>query len=171
MKKLFLLLTFSISLLGFSQVKLDSLATVQTPEKKLKFGLGTGFNFVGGTSISLSPHLTYKVSDKVSLGGGLQFNYNGIKNLQNTTTFGANALAFYTPLEKLLTTLEFAELNVTRKNLQTNLKENFWDSALFAGVGYQITPKISAGAKYNLLYNKDKSVYSSPLVPFVNIGF
>ena len=51
------------------------------------------------------------------------------------------------------------------------MKDNFWDSALFVGAGYQITPKISVGAKYNLLYKKDKSVYSSPLVPFLNISF
>lgn len=169
MKKYLFALLFPV--FCFSQVKLDSLATVQTPEKKLKFGLGTGFNFVGGTSISLSPNLTYQLNDKISLGGGLLFNYTGIKNYQNVTTFGANVLGFYKPLEKFLTTLEFAELNVNRKNLQTNLKDNFWDSALFVGAGYQITPKISVGAKYNLLYNKDKSVYSSPLIPFVNIGF
>ena len=101
----------------------------------------------------------------------MQFNYLGIKNLQNTLTYGATASVFYTPVNKLLTTAEFVQLKVNRKMLTTNTKDDFWDSALFLGVGYQITPKIAAGAKYNVLYNKERSVYSSPVIPFVNINF
>lgn len=158
-----------------AQTEIDSLGRVTVTDlvqpKRLKFGMGFGFNFVGGTNISLSPNLTYRVSDKISVGAGLMFNYMGIKDLQKTTTYGANVLAFYTPVNKLLTTLEFAQLHVNRKMILNNLEDEFWDSPLFVGAGYQITPKIAAGAKYNLLYNKDKSIYTSPVVPFVNISF
>ncbi len=157
-----------------AQTQIDSLKTVDNPlnpEKKLKLGLGFGLNFVGGTSLSLSPNLTYKINDKMAAGAGLLFNYNAVKNLQTTTTVGANVLYFYTPIEKLITTAEFAEMYVNRDLKFSGIKDNFWDTALFVGAGYQITPKISAGAKYNLLYNKNKSVYSSPFVPFVNISF
>lgn len=57
-------------------------------QKRLVFGVGFGLNFVGGTNISLSPNLIYKVSDKVSFGVGIQGSYAAIKDLQNTTTFG-----------------------------------------------------------------------------------
>lgn len=157
-----------------AQTNIDSLGTVtvdSAASKRLKFGMGFGFSFVGGTNISLSPNLMYRVSDKVSVGAGLQFNYLGIKNLQRSVTYGANVLAFYTPVNKLLTTLEFVQLKVNRKILADNMEDDFWDTALFVGAGYQITPKISAGAKYNVLYNEDKSIYSSPVVPFVNITF
>lgn len=157
------------------QTTVDSLGSVTIADsvkpKRLNFGLGFGFNFVGGTNISLAPNLTYKVSDKLSVGAGLQFSYMGIKNLQKTITYGVNALAFYTPVNRLITTIEFAQLKVNRELLTTNVKDDFWESALFLGAGFQITPKIAAGAKYNVLYNKNKSIYSSPIVPFVNINF
>lgn len=178
MKKLFLVFVLGFFFLKvqktFAQTQIDSLKTVENPlnnEKNLKFGLGFGLNFVGGTSVSLSPNLTYRINDKMYAGAGLLLNYNAVKNLQTTTTIGANAIFNYYPIAKLLTMAEFAEMNVNRNNKVAAMKDQFWDSALFVGVGYQITPKISVGGKYNLLYDKDKSVYSSPFVPFVNISF
>ena len=148
----------------------DSTATT---EKPLKFGCGFGLNFVGGTNIGLSPHLIYDLSDKISLGAGLQGNYTSIKNLQKTITYGANVIGQYNPIEKLTTLIEFAQLkvNTTTENVTGDVKRDYWDSALFVGAGLNITPKISLGAKYNLLYDKDESVYTSPIIPFVNITF
>lgn len=158
-----------------AQIQIDSLATVNkkdsTLKNRLKFGLGFGVNFVGGTNLSLSPNLTYLLTKNFSIGGGLQFNYAGLKGIQKTTTYGANALVYFTPVRQLLTTLEFSELHVNRNALITNTKNEFWESALFIGGGIQITPKFSLGAKYNVLYNKNESVYSSPVVPFINISF
>ena len=174
-KKVFLISAFLfVGLNVVAQTQIDSLKTVENPidpAKKLQFGLGFGLNFVGGTSLNLSPNLTYKINNKMSAGAGILLNYNAIKNIQTTTTIGVNALFFYYPIEKLVTTAEFAEMYVSRNNKIANIKDNFWDSALFFGAGYQITPKISVGAKYNVLYNKDKGVYSSPVIPFVNISF
>ena len=169
-----LILLFLAFNFGNAQTQIDSLSTVENPiepQKKLNFGLGFGLNFVGGTSISLSPNLTYRLNDKMAVGAGLMFNYNSIKDIQTTTTIGANALYFYYPLPKLLTTAEFVQMHVNRNMKFNGVKDKFWESALFVGAGYQLTPKISLGAKYNVLYNENKSVYSSPVVPFVNITF
>lgn len=174
MKKILFATGLLMSVASFAQTQIDSIDTVESPllpEKKLKFGFGFGLNFVGGTSVSFSPNLTYKINDQMSAGAGLLFNYNAVNNIQTTTTAGLNVLYYYYPIEKLLTTAEFAEMYVSRNMKYLGVKDNFWDTALFVGAGYQLTPKISAGAKYNLLYNKDKSVYSSPFVPFLNISF
>jgi hypothetical protein len=163
----------------FSQTAKDTIqpqkaetAVVKEP-KKLKFGCGFGLNFVGGTNISISPNLTYSLNNKIAIGGGLQGSYAAIKNLQNTTTFGANLIGQYKPVKKIMILIEFVELNVsTKKTTPTEQSTNsYWDSALFAGAGYNITNKISVGAKYNFLYKEGKSVYTSPVIPFVNISF
>ena len=148
----------------------DSTATV---EKPLKFGCGFGLSFVGGTNIGLSPHLIYDISDKFSLGAGLQGNYTAIKDLQKTFTYGANIIGQYNPIDRLTTLVEFAQLkvNTTTENIAGDIERDYWDSALFVGAGLNITPKISLGAKYNLLYDEDESVYTSPIIPFVNITF
>ncbi|MEP3371823.1 MAG: outer membrane beta-barrel protein [Maribacter dokdonensis] len=148
----------------------DSLVTV---DPRLKFGCGFGLNFLGGTNISLSPNLIYIVSDNFSLGAGVQGSYNSIKNVQKTTTFGANVIGQYNLSKKLMSLLEFAQLKVnTKQETPTGeIKDDFWESALFVGAGYNINNKISIGAKFNVLYDDDESVYSSPIIPFVNITF
>ncbi|MBC7000042.1 hypothetical protein [Cytophaga sp. FL35] len=141
--------------------------------KKLTFGCGFGLSFVGGTNIGLSPNLMYAVSDKVSFGAGLQGNYTAIKDVQSTTTFGINLLTQYSPVKKLITLVEFAELNVNTKQetLNGDIKDSFWESILFVGAGLNVTNKIALGVKYNVLYKEDESVYTSPIIPFVNITF
>jgi hypothetical protein len=158
----------------YSQTATDKVAdSTSTEQKRLKFGCGFGLNFVGGTNISIAPNLIYGVSDKVSFGGGIQGSYASIKDLQNTTTFGFNVIGQYSPVRKLTTLLEFTELRVsTKTETPTGTDtEKYWDSALFVGAGFNITDNIAIGAKYNLLYDKDKSVYTSPIIPFVNITF
>jgi long-subunit fatty acid transport protein len=153
-----------------------TIAVIDSTSKKqprLKFGCGFGLSFVGGTNISLSPNLTYVLSEKISIGGGIQGSYSAVKNLQNTITYGANVITLYSPIKKLTALLEFAELKVaTETETPTGKVTNdYWDAALFVGAGFNITEKISVGAKYNVLYKEDESVYTSPIIPFVNITF
>jgi len=178
-KSLFLTGLFLSSFAVFSQTNSDTITKkdidtliVKEP-KRLKFGCGFGLSFIGGTNISLSPNLTYKISDKTAIGAGIQGSYASIKNLQNTTTYGANILGLYSPIEKITTSLEFAQLRVSTKTetATDNNTRSYWDSALFVGAGYNITNKITVGAKYNLLYKEGESVYTSPVIPFVNITF
>lgn len=179
MKSFILKLSMIIGLLvytidGVSQTTAVSVIdSTSKQSSNWKFGMGVGLNFVGGTNISLAPNLNYKVSKKVSFGVGLQYNYSSIKDLQTTSTFGGTVATMYSPIKKITTLLEFAELHVNTKR-ETPAGETeytYWDSALFIGAGLNITEKISIGAKYNVLYNKDESVYTSPIIPFVNITF
>lgn len=57
------------------------------------------------------------------------------------------------------------------ENLAENTTDKFWDSALFVGAGLNVTPSISIGAKVNLLYDSDETVYTSAVIPFVNVSF
>ena len=162
---------------AFSQTDTDSIPKKKVDtiavkmEKKLKFGCGFGLNFVGGTNIGISPNLTYNVSNKVAFGLGIQWNYLSLKDIQSTTTYGANTSFQYRPSQKIMTLLEFAQLRVSTKSEIDDTKTNYWDSALFAGAGFNVTKKITVGAKYNFLYKENESIYSSPVIPFVNISF
>lgn len=155
-----------------SEVKVTDSTMTKEPSK-LKFGMGFGLNFVGATSISISPNLMYHASDKVRFGGGLQGSYSSIKDVQSTTTIGANVISFFDLSKKITTLVEFAELNVSTKTetIEGDIKDSYWDSALFVGAGFNITKKITIGAKYNMLYKEDESVYTSAVIPFVNIAF
>lgn len=147
--------------------------SISKKSSKWKLGMGFGLNFVGGTNISLAPRLLYDASKKVTFGVGLQYNYSAIKDLKKTSTIGGTLSTFYSPSQRFITLLEFAELNVTSKTETTDgeIKDSFWESALFIGAGVNITKKMTVGAKYNMLYKEDESVYTSPVIPFVNIAF
>jgi len=178
-KKINLVLIFSVCLFfsitsGFAQTNTVVLAdSITKNPSNWKLGMGFGLNFVGGTNISLAPNLLYTVSEKITLGVGLQYNYSAIKDLKKTSTIGGTLSTFYSPTPKFLTLLEFAELNVTSKTESPDgeIKDSFWESALFIGAGLNITNSITVGAKYNVLYKEDESVYTSPVIPFVNIAF
>ncbi|PKA96416.1 hypothetical protein B0O79_0051 [Flavobacteriaceae bacterium MAR_2009_75] len=179
MKKFLLKVTLSFLFVLLCDVSYSQVAEIAVKDsanvvnKRLKFGCGFGLSFVGGTNIGLSPNLMYAVSNKMSIGVGLQGNYTAIKDIQSTTTIGANIIGQYSPIPKLTTLLEFAELNVNTKQetVTGDIKDNFWESILFVGAGLNITNKIALGVKYNVLYKEDESVYTSPIIPFVNITF
>lgn len=153
--------------------KIKVIDSVTNEQKRLKFGVGFGLSFIGGTNINLSPNLTYALSEKMSVGAGIQGSYSAIKDLQKTITYGANVITMYSPIRKLSVLAEFAELKVSTETETPagKVKRDYWDSALFLGAGFNITDKILIGAKYNLLYKEDESVYTSPIIPFVNISF
>ncbi|WP_209400297.1 hypothetical protein [Pseudozobellia sp. WGM2] len=179
MKKFLLKVSLSLLFVFLCDVSYSQVTEIAVKDsanvvnKRLKFGCGFGLSFVGGTNIGLSPNLMYAVSNKMSIGAGLQGNYTAIKDVQSTTTIGANIIGQYSPTPKLTTLLEFAELNVNTKQetVTGDIKDNFWESILFVGAGLNITNKIALGVKYNVLYKEDESVYTSPVIPFVNITF
>lgn len=149
----------------------NKLKTPSEFRKKIKFGMGFGLSFVGGTSIGIAPNLTYKLNDKINLGVGLQWNYLSIKDVRTSNTIGANTTFMYNLSKSVTSLLEFSQQNITTESDITNTKVNKWESALFAGAGFNITNKISIGAKYNFLYKEGESIYSSPVIPFVNMSF
>jgi len=166
-----------LSFSAFSQTFADTISQnnkdilIEKEPKKIKFGCGFGLNFVGGTNISLSPNLTFRVNEKIFVTGGIQGSYAAIKDIQSTITYGASILGQFNPSKKILTTLEFTQLRVSTNNVAGDITKNYWDSALFIGAGLNVTNKISVGVKYNLLYKEGVSIYTSPIIPFVNITF
>jgi hypothetical protein len=48
--------------------------------------------------------------------------------------------------------------------------QDFWNTGLFLGAGYR-AQNVTIGARYNVLFDKDKSVYSDALMPFVRVYF
>lgn len=83
------------------------------------------------------------------MGFALQGDYISIKDLGQTTAISFNVMSQYNPSPRFLILLEFAQLNVNTKQQTSKgeIKDDFWESVLFLGAGYQITNKISVGSK------------------------
>ncbi|OUS01362.1 alpha-ketoglutarate decarboxylase [Flavobacteriales bacterium 33_180_T64] len=161
-----ILINFSMTL--FSQTKNDN----ETFWENVRFGGGVGLSFGDGFfSGTLAPTAIYEFNPEFALGLGLNGSYNKQKNFYKSTIFGASVISLYNPIPELQLSGEFEELNVNRtfENI-TFEDDNYWVPALLVGLGYR-TDNIVFGMRYDVLYNKNKSVYADPWVPFVRVFF
>jgi len=140
--------------------------------KNVRFGGGIGLSFGDGFfSGTLAPSAIYQFNQDFGLGLGLNGTYNSLKNNYSSTILGASVISLYNPIPELQVSGEFEELNVNQK-FDNNLFEdrNYWVPALFVGLGYR-TNNITFGVRYDLLYDREKSVYADPWMPFVRVFF
>ncbi len=140
--------------------------------RHVRFGGGLGLSFGDGFfSASLAPSAIYQFEAPFALGVGLNGTYNSLKNAYSSTIFGGSIIGLFNPINEIQLSAEFEELNVNRKFDSEILNdENYWYPALFVGVGYS-SKNVTFGIRYDLLYDKDKSIYIDPFVPFVRFYF
>lgn len=131
-------------------------------------GLNVGFgnNF---TTIAVSPSAIYDFNDNFSAGLSVSYLYNKNKiNNTNANVYGASVIALQNVLDSFQLSAEFEELYI---NINNSVSENsYWNPALYLGAAYR-TGGISLGLRYDILYNEDKSIYSSAVTPVFRIYF
>ncbi|MCD2258579.1 alpha-ketoglutarate decarboxylase [Psychroserpens luteolus] len=138
----------------------------------VRFGGGLGLSFGDGFfSGTLAPSAIYQFNSDFALGLGLNGTYNSLKNTYNSTIFGASIISLYNPIPEVQLSGEFEELNVNRKFENNQFEDqNYWYPALFLGVGYR-SNNVTLGIRYDVLYDRDKSIYADPWAPFVRVFF
>lgn len=174
-------LTLLLSTLFFINLSLGVYAQ-QVDQKKQKsdfwnhvrFGGGFGLSIGSGfTDVTVAPSAIYNVNKYVSLGAGLQGSIVSQKDYYSSGIYGASAIALFNPIEEAQLSLELEQVRVnnTYRNPTTGtLKDNFWNTGLFVGAGYRVE-NMTVGMRYNLLFNKEKNVYSDALMPFIRVYF
>ena len=102
---------------------------------------------------------------------------------------GGSVLTIFSPIPEVQFSVEVEQLNVhaTQNNATAALNSNgtydsnltgknfdvtrnFWTTALFVGGGYNVG-NVTVGGRYNLLFDTNKSAYSSAVMPFVRVFF
>ena len=139
----------------------------------VRFGGGIGFSFRGSDfSGTIAPSALYDINQNISLGIGLSASVYNRKNYFKSTILGGSLIALFNPIRELQLSTEFEKLHVNRKYEGVNTQEDrkYWYPALFLGVGYR-TGKLSFGMRYDVLYERQESIYSEAWMPFVRIYF
>ncbi len=140
---------------------------------RVRFGGGIGLSFGNGFfSGTLAPSAVYDVNKKFSVGLGLNGTYNKQRNLYSSTILGGSVISLFNVIDALQLSAEFEALNVSRK-YEANLgipNDNYLYPALFLGAGYR-SGGVTFGMRYDVLYDKDKSIYASAFLPFVRVFF
>ncbi len=142
---------------------------------KVQFGGGLGLGFGSGyTDISVMPSAIYNVNEIVSLGVGLQFGYLYQKNYYESFVYGASFLTYVNPIPQVQLSAELEQVRVNADYKETYYNpaysDDFWNTALYLGAGYR-TGNVTIGARYDVLYNPNKSLYGSGFMPFVRAYF
>ena len=160
-------------------VSLNSYAQLQTSQTSpdfwnhVRFGGGIGLSFVDNFfSGTIAPSAIYEFNPIFALGVGLSGTYNTQKNAYKSTVLGGSLIGLFNPIPEIQLSAEFEELNVSR-NWDDRLEianENYWYPALFVGAGFR-SHNVAVGIRYDVLYDKYKSIYADAWAPFVRVYF
>ena len=176
MKKIYTFIFKTSMILGFLFINTNEISAQTTAQsdfwKNVQFGgglqLGIGSGF---TNIGVSPTMLYNVNEFVSVGTGLQVSYVSATNNYSSLIYGINLTTLFNPIETIQLSVDLEQLRVsTTFDNSAFAKQSFWNTALWLGAGYR-TNNITIGGRYNVLFNKDKSVYSNAFLPFVRVYF
>lgn len=132
-------------------------------------GISLGEGFFSGT---LAPSAIYQFNEQVGIGLGLNGTYNTRKDLYKSSIIGASVIGLVNPIREMQLSAEFEELHVNRNwDNRTGIEdENYWYPALFLGVGFNNGP-VTFGIRFDVLHDRNKSIYSEAYVPFVRMYF
>ena len=139
--------------------------------------LGLGFGS-GYANIAISPSAIKPITDQLSVGAGLQFNYLKSKGFYESTSYGVNLIGLYNPAPIIQLSAELEQLRVNNTWYdytdpsfnRDSYKDKFWNTALFLGAGYT-SGNATIGIRYNVLYKESNLVYSQAWMPFIRIYF
>lgn len=130
------------------------------------FNVGLGNNF---TTIAISPSAVYDFSEKFSAGMSVSYLHSKNKRFDNSlNVYGASVLSLYNVIDGIQLSGEFEELYINQRN--DTFKNSYWNPALYFGASYR-TGAISIGMRYDVLYDENKSIYSSPFTPIFRVFF
>lgn len=159
-----------VSSICFSQQK-----TPDSPQndfwENVQFGGGLGLGFGSGyTDITIAPTAIYNFNEYFALGTGVQYSYLRQKGFFKSNNYGGSVIGLFNPIPEAQLSVELEQLRVNLTYENIDVTENFWNTALFLGAGYRME-NVTIGARYNVLFDKDKNVYGDAFMPFVRVFF
>jgi long-subunit fatty acid transport protein len=149
----------------------DSTRSKSSFFEDVDFGGGIQLSFGNGyTAVGVSPSAVYGFSDQWAAGISVSYLYVN-DNLYNFdyNIYGGSSLVMFNPIEELQLNTEFEMLHVNQKNSDQN--NQYWVPAWYVGAGYAISKRGTIGLRYDILFDKDKSVYRDALTPYVKFYF
>ena len=133
------------------------------------FGLGIGNGFA---DITLAPGVLYPVNKYFGVGAGVQGSYIKQQSFYTSYLYGGSVIGLFNPIEQIQLSAEVEQLrvNIDGKDELGSYKQNFWNTAVFIGLGYRVE-NVTLGMRYNVLYNENDRVYSNAFMPFIRVYF
>ncbi len=179
MKKISFIIALLFTITLKAQVGM-SLPSYSNSNSKWIFGGYAGLNGLigngGGMTLHISPRAGYKITQDLIAGVDGTFSWNSSKYVSSTMLgIGPFVDYYFKRTFYASTNLRQYFINSKIKGVNNNHKYSNKETALNIGAGYMrrigSNTYIQIGATYNVLYDKDKSIFSSPFVPNIGIIF
>lgn len=153
-------------------------AAAQNSETKfwdnVQFGGSLGATFGNTfTNIVVAPAGLYRFNEHVGLGVGLQGSYVKARDEYQSYMYGGSLIGIFSPVEAVQVSAELEQLRVNTELDYfgfEGVEDNFWNTALFIGLGYAAGP-VTVGFRYNVLHRDDQRVYNTAYMPFIRVFF
>ena len=137
------------------------------------FGLGISRDY---TNVLVAPSAIYPINDYFAAGVGMMGSFVNSKNnfaeSYSSKILGGSLIGLVNPFENVQLSGELEQMHVqqqiTANNLQ--LKDDFWNTALFLGVGFR-SENLTIGVRYNVLFDEKDRIYADPYMPFIRLYF
>ena len=177
---LFNLLTASI----FAQTVEDPPVNDLTFNQRLVYGGGFGLQFGNVTLFDLSPTIGYRLTDQLTLGTGISYKYNRVKDYTidlntgkwydyRSNIYGGSVWGRYYILQNIFAHAEVEQLQIDYKytsvtsSTPTNVKNGAGVTSVLVGGGYR--QPIGGNVFFNILIlfnlnETDFSPYSNPII-------
>ena len=174
-KSFFVILTCLFSISTIAQDQNNVIDNNPQFWDKVQFGGGLGLGIGSGyTDISVMPSAIYNMNEIVAVGVGLQFGYLSSKNYYSSFVYGGSLIGLINPIPEIQLSAELEQVRVNTKYDETSLypdfSDNYWNTALYLGAGYR-NGNVTVGARYDVLFNDERSLYGSAFMPFVRVYF
>ena len=153
--------------------KIQSQETEPNFWNNVRFGGGLGLNFGDGFfGATIAPSSIYQFNNTLALGIGLNATFNNLKGRYKSTILGGSLIGLVNVIPEIQLSSELENLHVDRNfDAITGLEDDsYWVPALFLGAGYR-TGNVTLGIRYDVLFDREKSVYYDPWAPFVRFYF
>lgn len=177
MKKLIQVLLLISGTLAFSQMGTSTNIGGENSNWTFGGSAGLGGTFGSGnsaTSVYLSPRVGYIITPNLEGGLATNFTWSNSQYFSSTTIGVGPYLNYYIARNFYLSGM-FQEYFFNQKNKFTDQKFSGDEAALYLGGGYlqKIGERayLQIGGMYNVLYDKENSVFGSGFIPSVGVVF
>lgn len=133
--------------------------------------IGVNYNTYGWV-VELSPRLGYKITEDLELSAVVNGSLFHTEYYRNLSVGVGPALSYYIGRTVYLNST-YQHYFVSQKSKSTNKSYNVEEDALYLGAGYMQhlggNAYMQIGVSYNVLYKKDRSIFSTGFIPSVGV--
>lgn len=167
MKKTIFILCLFINCIAFAQNGTMNESKSDFWEN-VRIGGNLNLNFGSNTTtVGITPSAVYDFNETFSLGASVGYTYNKTGDFKSNV-YTASILSLYNPFQNVEISAELEQLFVNQK--LGSFKNSYNYPALYLGLAYRVG-NVAIGGRFDVLYNDNKSIYTSPFAPFVRVFF